>query len=148
GRAGGGRRVQPRRARGPRHHGNRAGGRRARDARGGAPARGRRHRRGRTHPARVHPRRGGPVADRPPDGRRAGRERGMSTENTVMDITDLEYPAEGAEVAEALAPRVGPLAGLRQTLSLSWRTLVQIKHNPAELIDFSVQPVMFLLLFT
>jgi len=50
--------------------------------------------------------------------------------------------------AEGLTPRVGPLAGLRQTLSLSWRTLVQIKHNPAELIDFSVQPVMFLLLFT
>jgi hypothetical protein len=37
---------------------------------------------------------------------------------------------------------------LRQTFSLSWRTLVQIKHNPAELIDFSIQPVMFLLLFT
>jgi ABC transporter DrrB family efflux protein len=38
--------------------------------------------------------------------------------------------------------------GLRQTFSLAWRTLVQIKHNPAELIDFSIQPVMFLLLFT
>jgi oleandomycin transport system permease protein len=48
----------------------------------------------------------------------------------------------------ALSPRVGPLQGLRQTLSLAWRTLVQIKHNPAELIDFSIQPVMFLLLFT
>jgi oleandomycin transport system permease protein len=72
----------------------------------------------------------------------------MSAENTVMDITDLEYPAEGGAVAKGLAPRVGPLAGLRQTLSLSWRTLVQVKHNPAELIDFSVQPVMFLLLFT
>jgi ABC transporter DrrB family efflux protein len=47
-----------------------------------------------------------------------------------------------------LAPRVRPLDGLRQALSLSWRTLVQIKHNPAELIDFSIQPVMFLLLFT
>ena len=48
----------------------------------------------------------------------------------------------------ALAPRVGPVQGLRQTFSLAWRTLVQIKHNPAELIDFSIQPVMFLLLFT
>jgi ABC-2 type transport system permease protein/oleandomycin transport system permease protein len=47
-----------------------------------------------------------------------------------------------------LSPRVGPLQGLRQTFSLAWRTLVQIKHNPAELIDFSIQPVMFLLLFT
>jgi oleandomycin transport system permease protein len=34
------------------------------------------------------------------------------------------------------------------TFSLAWRTLVQVKHNPAEIIDFSVQPIMFLLLFT
>lgn len=37
---------------------------------------------------------------------------------------------------------------LRNTATLAWRTLVQIKHNPFELFDFSVQPVMFLLLFT
>ncbi|MFL6125916.1 ABC transporter permease [Actinophytocola sp.] len=48
----------------------------------------------------------------------------------------------------ALAPRVRPSEGLRQSASLSWRTLVQIKHNPMELIDFSLQPIMFLLLFT
>jgi len=48
----------------------------------------------------------------------------------------------------ALAPRVTPLQGLRQTLSLAWRTLVQIKHNPLELMDFSIQPIMFVLLFT
>ncbi|HYQ69275.1 ABC transporter permease [Actinophytocola sp.] len=50
--------------------------------------------------------------------------------------------------AVALAPRVRPAEGLRQSLSLSWRTLVQVKHNPMELIDFSLQPIMFLLLFT
>ncbi len=50
----------------------------------------------------------------------------------------------------AIAPtaRVSPIEGVRQTLTLSWRTLVQIKHNPFELIDFSIQPVMFVLLFT
>src|SRR6202050_2372041 len=52
------------------------------------------------------------------------------------------------ETTGALASRVGPVDGLRQTFSLAWRTLVQIRHNPAELIDFSIQPVMFLLLFT
>jgi oleandomycin transport system permease protein len=46
-----------------------------------------------------------------------------------------------------LSPRVAPFDGLGQTIKLSWRTLVQIKHNPAEMLDFSVQPVMFLLLF-
>ncbi|KHD76632.1 ABC transporter [Actinoplanes utahensis] len=49
--------------------------------------------------------------------------------------------------------RVSPRGGtatmpLRNTATLAWRTLVQIKHNPFELIDFSIQPIMFLLLFT
>lgn len=54
----------------------------------------------------------------------------------------------GQESVPSLSARITPLQGLRQTGSLAWRTLVQIKHNPFELIDFSVQPVMFLLLFT
>ncbi|HZE41810.1 MAG TPA: ABC transporter permease [Stackebrandtia sp.] len=41
----------------------------------------------------------------------------------------------------------GPIAGLRNCAWLAWRSLVQIKHNPMELMDMSVQPVMFLLLF-
>jgi oleandomycin transport system permease protein len=45
-------------------------------------------------------------------------------------------------------PRLTPADGLRNTATLAWRTLVQIKHNPFELLDFSVQPIMFLLLFT
>nr|WP_246497145.1 ABC transporter permease [Sphaerisporangium rubeum] len=44
--------------------------------------------------------------------------------------------------------RVGPAAGFRHTMTLAWRSLVQIKHNPMELLDLSVQPIMFLLLFT
>lgn len=45
-------------------------------------------------------------------------------------------------------PRVTPLEGIRQTMTLAWRTLVQIRHNPWELGDFSFQPIMFVLLFT
>ncbi|MFI7447889.1 ABC transporter permease [Nonomuraea sp. NPDC049714] len=48
----------------------------------------------------------------------------------------------------ALPGRVGPGATVRQTLTLAWRSLVQIKHNPWELLDLSIQPIMFLLLFT
>ena len=51
------------------------------------------------------------------------------------------------DAPQHLAARVGPLRSVQQTCSLAWRTLVQIKHNPFELVDFSVQPVMFLLLF-
>lgn len=47
-----------------------------------------------------------------------------------------------------LTRRVGPVATARHTMTLAWRTLVQIKHNPMELLDLSVQPIMFVLLFT
>jgi oleandomycin transport system permease protein len=50
--------------------------------------------------------------------------------------------------AAAPPARTRPFEGLVQSVTLSWRTLVQIKHNPMELIDFSIQPIMFLLLFT
>jgi oleandomycin transport system permease protein len=49
--------------------------------------------------------------------------------------------------AITLSPRISPIESIGQTVKLSWRTLVSIKHNPTEVIDFSVQPVMFLLLF-
>ena len=48
----------------------------------------------------------------------------------------------------ALSPRVSPAEGVRQTLTLAWRTIVQVRHNPWELGDFSIQPIMFVLLFT
>lgn len=51
-------------------------------------------------------------------------------------------------VTAAPGVRVTPVDAVRHTGTLAWRTLVQIKHNPMELIDFSIQPVMFLLLFT
>lgn len=44
--------------------------------------------------------------------------------------------------------RVGLVTGARHTATLAWRNLVQIKHNPMELMDLSIQPIMFLLLFT
>ncbi|WP_018353325.1 ABC transporter permease [Longispora albida] len=47
-----------------------------------------------------------------------------------------------------LATRPSLATGLRQTLTLAWRTLVQIRHNPWEFGDFSFQPIMFVLLFT
>ncbi|TVQ28868.1 MAG: ABC transporter permease [Wenzhouxiangella sp.] len=41
----------------------------------------------------------------------------------------------------------GLVAGLRQSASLAWRAIVQLKRNPWELGDYSFQPVLFLLLF-
>jgi oleandomycin transport system permease protein len=48
----------------------------------------------------------------------------------------------------AVAVRPGPAAGVRNTFTLAWRSLVNIKHNPFEILDLSIQPIMFLLLFT
>jgi oleandomycin transport system permease protein len=45
------------------------------------------------------------------------------------------------------ATRVDPLAAVRHTLTIAWRSLVQIRHNPMELADLSLQPLMFVLLF-
>jgi oleandomycin transport system permease protein len=53
-----------------------------------------------------------------------------------------------APAAPELPAAVSPMEGLRQTGTLAWRTLVQIRHNPWELSDFSIQPIMFVLLFT
>lgn len=62
-------------------------------------------------------------------------------------MTAVTVPA-AAPAAADLAPKVGLMQGLRQTLTLAWRTLVQIRHNPWELGDYSFQPIMFVLLFT
>jgi oleandomycin transport system permease protein len=56
---------------------------------------------------------------------------------TTVDPFDRDLPA-----------KVSPVEGLRQTGTLAWRTLVQIRHNPWELGDFSFQPILFVLLFT
>jgi ABC transporter DrrB family efflux protein len=63
-------------------------------------------------------------------------------------MTAIAPTARAPRPAPRLAPRVSPGQALRQSFSLAWRTLVSIKHNPGELLDFSIQPVMFVLLFT
>ncbi|KAB2346579.1 ABC transporter permease [Actinomadura rudentiformis] len=50
-------------------------------------------------------------------------------------------------VPRDLPRQVSLSTGLRNTMTLTWRNLVQIKHNPMELVDLSVQPIMFVLLF-
>jgi oleandomycin transport system permease protein len=47
-----------------------------------------------------------------------------------------------------MSARVTPVQGLRQSGTLAWRTIVQIKHNPWELGDYSFQPILFVVLFT
>lgn len=50
--------------------------------------------------------------------------------------------------ARPVSRRVSPAESLGHTLTLAWRSLVSVKHNPFELLDLSIQPIMFVLLFT
>jgi ABC-2 type transport system permease protein/oleandomycin transport system permease protein len=65
----------------------------------------------------------------------------LAHNNNTTTTTTTNRPAV------SLATRVGPLAALRHALTIAWRSLVQIRHNPMELADLSVQPLMFVLLF-
>jgi oleandomycin transport system permease protein len=56
--------------------------------------------------------------------------------------------ATNVQVRPILAMRPGPLRGVRETLTLTWRSLLKIKTNSEDLIGLSLQPIMFLLLFT
>jgi oleandomycin transport system permease protein len=59
-------------------------------------------------------------------------------------MTTMAYTSSPAT---GLSARVSPLAAVRHALTLAWRSLVQVRHNPTELIDLSLQPLMFVLLF-
>jgi oleandomycin transport system permease protein len=46
------------------------------------------------------------------------------------------------------APRLNPLTGLRHTFTLTWRSVLKIRTNMEDVIGLSLQPIMFLILFT
>jgi len=62
--------------------------------------------------------------------------------------TLITEPVTAGPIAPVeLASRVGPTEAMKHTLTLAWRSLVQIRHNPMELGDLSLQPLMFVVLF-
>jgi ABC transporter DrrB family efflux protein len=48
----------------------------------------------------------------------------------------------------ALARRQTTLGGMRNTFTLTWRSVLKIRTNMEDVIGLSLQPIMFLLLFT
>ncbi len=67
--------------------------------------------------------------------------------STAVPITD---GADTAAVRQAIAttarpPRPGPLS---TALTFGWRGMLKVKHVPEQLLDVTVTPVMFLLMFT
>ncbi|MEV3938813.1 ABC transporter permease [Glycomyces sp. NPDC049804] len=52
-----------------------------------------------------------------------------------------------ATIEVPVVHRPGLGATVSQVLTMAWRQMVRIKHNPFELVDLSLSPIMFLLLF-
>ncbi len=52
-------------------------------------------------------------------------------------MTTIAQPASRPEAVPS--DRVGPLDAVRHTLTLAWRSLVQIRHNPMDLTDLSLR---------
>ncbi len=46
------------------------------------------------------------------------------------------------------ARRLSPVTGLRNSLTLTWRSVLKIRTNPEDLFGLLLQPIMYLILFT
>jgi ABC transporter DrrB family efflux protein len=55
-----------------------------------------------------------------------------------------------AAITGASAPprRINPVEGIRNTFTLTWRSVLKIRTNMEDVFGLSLQPIMFLLLFT
>jgi len=65
-------------------------------------------------------------------------------------VITVEGPATGraADVASpALARRIGLRQALQNALTLAWRNVTQLKHSPEKLMDVTLMPIVFLVLF-
>ncbi len=72
----------------------------------------------------------------------------MSAGDTVH--TDVESVAGEAAVRRAIAstPRPPGVGRLAASLTFTWRGMLKVRHVPEQLLDVTVTPVMFVLLFT
>jgi oleandomycin transport system permease protein len=43
--------------------------------------------------------------------------------------------------------RIGPVRTFRHTMALAWRAVLKIRHNPEQLLDVSLQPIIFVTMF-
>ncbi len=55
--------------------------------------------------------------------------------------------APQAPVAPTPVRRMSPVRATRHTFTLTWRSLIKIKHSPEQLLDLTLQPIIFVCLF-
>ena len=136
-----------------RHRPGHRGGQRPGDGPGRGPAARRCRDRGRrAEPAAAQPGRGVPDPDRAPGRRRrarTGRDGGMTT---LSDSIEGRLPKGAASGPVGGPPRefrrrIGVAQTLANGLTLAWRNVTQLKHSPEKLMDVTLMPIVFLVLF-
>ena len=63
-------------------------------------------------------------------------------------MTAITAPAGPGPAFPAPSRRIGLRGGLRNTFTLTWRSVLKIRTNMEDVIGLSLQPIMFLILFT
>jgi ABC-2 type transport system permease protein len=74
----------------------------------------------------------------------------VSAEPTGTRTRATAPAADAAAVRSAIAttPRPGRAGALASTLAFGWRGMLKVKHVPEQLLDVTISPVMFVLMFT
>jgi ABC-2 type transport system permease protein len=70
---------------------------------------------------------------------------------TTVDLTQsLQKPVQSEALRKALAstPRPPRATALSATLTFGWRGMLKVKHVPEQLLDVTITPVLFVLMFT
>jgi oleandomycin transport system permease protein len=63
-------------------------------------------------------------------------------------MTTLQVPATAvAPSGPPLRRRIGARQALAHSLTLAWRNVTQLKHSPEKLLDVTLMPIVFLVLF-
>ena len=63
---------------------------------------------------------------------------------TTLDVAATAVPAREPG---ALRRRIGARQGIANALTLAWRNVAQLKHSPEKLLDVTLMPIVFLVLF-
>lgn len=68
---------------------------------------------------------------------------------TAIATPDLPTgsPVPPGYAVRAAPRRIGPVRTLRHGATLTWRSLVKIKHSPEQILDLTLQPIIFVVMF-
>jgi ABC-2 type transport system permease protein len=72
----------------------------------------------------------------------------MSAEQTTSDRSATVAQDEALRKALASTPRPPRASALSAALTFGWRGMLKVKHVPEQLLDVTITPVMFVLMFT